>query len=257
MIFSKFKKAVFCSLSCAALFAACGTALAADKLTVATDGTFAPFEFHDSKTNDLIGFELDLVKAMGEKMGVEIVFHEFKFDAILPAVATSTIDFAASGFAVTEERAKRVLFTDPFYMSGLTIIVPKGNPGNIKDFDDLKGKRISVQLGSISHDRAKQIPDAELTTFEGPADALLNMMSGNADAVINAVAATDYMLVTRPALSRSVDRLDIVTNPSKMAMVVPKTNPDLQAKLNEALKAIRDDGTYNKIHMKWFGRPAQ
>lgn len=254
MPFASFKKHLFCA---AAMMLAAGSSFAAGTLTMATEGTFPPFEFHDSKTNELVGFELDLAKAAAQKMGKTLDIKEFKFDAILPAIVSNTLDFAAAGFAVTPERAKRVLFSDPFYMSGLTIIVPKGNPKGIKNFDDLKGLNVSVQLGSISHDRAKKIPDAKITTFESGADAMLNMISGNADAVINAQPATDYMIMSRPSLQKKLERLDFVADAVPMAMIFPKNRTDLQAALNKALAEIRADGTYEKLHMKWFGRPKQ
>ena len=131
MSLASLKKHLFCA---AAMMLAAGSSFAAGTLTMATEGTFPPFEFHDSKTNELIGFELDLAKAAADKMGATLDIKEFKFDAILPAIVSNTLDFAAAGFAVTPERAKRVLFSDPFYMSGLTIIVPKGNPKGIKNF---------------------------------------------------------------------------------------------------------------------------
>ncbi len=248
-----FKKQLFCAFAAAL---AAGSALA-DTLTVATEGTFAPFEFYDSKSGQLVGFELDLAKAMAAKLGKEAVIEPYKFDAILPAVMTGTIDFAAAGFAVTPERAQKVLFTEPFYQSGLTIIVPKGNPDGVKDYSDLEGKRVSVQLGSISHDKAKTIKGAKITAFESSADAILNLISGNADAVINAAPATDYMLVQRPALKKKVVRLDILTDGTPMAMVISKSKPELRDSLNKALKELKADGTYSKIHEKWFGRPAE
>lgn len=248
-----FKKQLFCAFAAAL---AAGAALA-DTLTVATEGTFPPFEFYDSKSGELVGFELDLAKAMTAKLGKELKIEPYKFDAILPAVMTGTIDFAAAGFAMTPERAKKVLFTEPFYESGLTIIVPKGNPAGIKDYSDLEGKRVSVQLGSISHDKAKTIKGAKITTFESSSDAILNLVSGNADAVINAAPVTDYMLVQRPSLKKKILRLDVFSDGTPMAMVISKSKPELRDSLNKALQDIKADGTYNKLHEKWFGRPAE
>ena len=257
MMFTGFFKR---SVLCAALFFAGAGAMqtaSAENFTIATDGTFAPFEFHDSKTNELIGFEIDLVHAMVAKMGATVDIKEYKFDAILPAIMSHSLDFAAAGFAINPERAKRVLFTDPFYQSGLTITVAKGNPEGVKSFDDLAGKRVSVQLGSVAHDRVKKIPGAKVSTFESAAEAMMNLMSGNADAVVNSAPATDYMIKMRPALAKNVVRLNFIEKPADMAMVIPKDNPELQQRLNKALAEIRADGTYDKIHEKWFGRPAK
>lgn len=223
-------------------------------LKFATEGTFPPFEFYDAKAGKVVGFEIDLAWAVCERMGRKCELEPYKFDAILPALVTGTIDFAAAGFAVTPERAKKVLFTDSFYTSGVSITVPKGNPAGIKTFVDLKGKRLAAQLGSVSHDVAKTIPQAKVRAFDSASDAMLDMLSGNADAVLNSAPATDYMLLERPSLGKRVDRLEVITKTTDMAMVVPKDKPELQKAMNEALAAIRADGTYEKIAAKWFGK---
>ena len=233
------------ALVAAALMA--GGVSAADKIRVASEGTFAPFEFMNSKTGQLEGFEIDLVKALCAKMGKEPEITMYKFDGILPAVLSNTVDFAAAGFAITEERKKKVLFTDPFYKSGITVILPAKSDLKIEKFEDLKGKSISVQMGSISHDKAKTIPDAKITTFDQSPDAILNMIQGGSDAAINSLASTDYMIATRPALAKQVKRLDVEQG-SYMAMVVPKNRPETRDALNKALKEIMADGTYDKIH---------
>ena len=150
-------------------------------LKVGTSGTFPPFEFHNSETGELVGFEIDLVRAIGQKMGRDVVISDFSFDAILPAITSGTIDMGAAGFAKTAERAKRIHFCDTFYYSGLTIIKRKGDT-RINGIEDLEGKTISVQLGSISHERAKKIPGAKVVTFESGSEAMLNLITENCGA---------------------------------------------------------------------------
>ena len=162
----------------------CGSVSAAE-LRVATNPTFPPFEFQDSNTGTIQGFEMDLVAEIAKKLGDTVKIDKITFDGIIPAILSGSVDLGASGFSVTPERGKKVLFSLPFYKSGLTILVPKANKAGITDFESLKGKRISVQLGTTSMQFAKKIPDAEITTFDHVGDAVLNMMAGNADAVIN------------------------------------------------------------------------
>ena len=178
----------------------CGSAVA-DTWRVATEGTFPPFEFYNSTTGEIQGFEVDLVREMAKVMKKDLKLETMGFDAIIPAILSGTIDTGAAGFSITPERAKRVLFTIPFYKSGLTIVVPKGNPKNIQSFDDLKGKKISVQLGTTSMSFAKKIQDAQVTTFNGAGDALLtapsisSMKSGSASRPIrNCLNLTSKLL---------------------------------------------------------------
>ena len=230
---------------------------AADRpvLKVGTSATFPPFEFRDSETGKLQGFEMDLVKAIGERMGRRVEIEDFSFDAILPAIASGTIDLGAAGFAKTPARAKRVHFTDTFYHSGLTIIVRKGET-RIKGIEDLEGKTISVQLGSISHERAKKIPGAKVVTFDSGSEAILNLITENCDAVINSRPSTDYMVVQRPSLGKKIERLEPIQK-SEMGMVVRKGNEALAEEVNKALAAVRADGTYAQLEKKWFGDIAQ
>ena len=157
----------------------------------------------------------------------------------------------AAGFAKTPERRKRVLFSDTFYHSGITIIKRKGD-ARINGINDLVGKTISVQLGSISHERAKQIPNAKVVTFDSGAEAILNLTTENSDAVINSRPSTDYMVVQRPSLGEKIERLEPIRK-SEMGMVVRKGNTELVEAINKALAEVKADGTYAALEKKWFG----
>ena len=221
----------------------CGSAVA-DTWRVATEGTFPPFEFYNSTTGEIQGFEVDLVREMAKVMKKDLKLETMGFDAIIPAILSGTIDTGA------------VLFTIPFYKSGLTIVVPKGNPKNIQSFDDLKGKKISVQLGTTSMSFAKKIQDAQVTTFNGAGDALLNMIAGNADAVINDKPVTDYIMTQNKQIAESCLHLKPIATADLFAMVTSKQNTKLKAEMDKALKQLKADGTFNKLHEKWFGVPA-
>lgn len=223
----------------------------AEPLKVGTSSTFPPFEFKDSQSGELVGFEVDLVRAIGAKMGRPVQFLDISFDALLPAIVSGSIDMGAAGFAKTPERRKRVLFSDTFYHSGITIIKRKGD-ARINGIDDLVGKTISVQLGSISHERAKQIPNAKVVTFDSGAEAILNLTTENSDAVINSRPSTDYMVVQRPSLGEKIERLEPIRK-SEMGMVVRKGNTELVEAINKALAEVKADGTYAALEKKWFG----
>lgn len=236
--------------------ALCGSALAAGTWRVATEGTFPPFEFYDSQTGNIQGFEVDLVKEMAKVMDKKLELQTMGFDAIIPAILSGTIDAGAAGFSITPERAKRVNFTIPFYKSGLTIVIPKKLEGQIKGFADLKGKRISVQLGSTSQTFAKKIEGAKVTTFNSAGDALLNLQAGNADAVINDKPVTDYILAQNKSIASDVVHLPDMETADMFAMVTAKDNKALCDEMSKALKTLKANGTFEKLHQKWFGVPA-
>lgn len=248
----KIKSFVFSAVA-GLLAAGMSVASYAETLRVATNPTFPPFEFQDSKTGQIQGFEMDLVQEIGKKLGMDVKIEKITFDGIIPAILSGTVDLGASGFSVTPERGKRVLFCESFYKSGLTMLVPKDNKAGITDFESLKGKRISVQIGTTAMAFAKKIPDAQITTFDHCGDAVLNMTAGNADVVINDKPVTDYMLVTNKAIAAQTTHLSPVNEADYFAMVVSKKNPELQAKINKALKELKAEGTFDKLNEKWFG----
>lgn len=120
----------------------------------------------------------------------------------------------------------------------------------------IKGKKISVQLGTTSMSFAKKIQDAEVTTFNGAGDALLNMIAGNADAVINDKPVTDYIMTQNKQIAESCLHLKPIATADLFAMVTSKQNTKLKAEMDKALKQLKADGTFNKLHEKWFGVPA-
>lgn len=195
------KKFSFCALAAAAMLTA--TTLSAKELRVATNPTFAPFEFVNSQTKEITGFEMNLIRAMGKKAGYDVVIQSIDFDGIIPAVMSGNVDVGASGFSINDKRKEKVNFLNPFYKSGLTILVHKSQADKIKSFDDLKGKKIAVQLGSISADKAKEVPDAQIKTFNHSGEAILELANGGVDAVINSNPATEYMLQVQPKIAET------------------------------------------------------
>ena len=230
------KKAFAAVLATAVLVAG---AVEAKDLRVASNTTFPPFEFVNTKTQEITGFEMDLIRAMGKQAGYEVKITNMAFDGIIPAVLSGSVDVGASGFSVTEERKKRVLFTEPFYKSGLTVLVAKGNEDKIQGFKDLDGK---------------DIKDAKVQTFNNAGDAILELANGGCEAVINDKPVTDYILTQQPRLAKKVVHLPDMLSADDFAMVVAKDRPELAAELNAALKALKENGEFDKLMMKWFGK---
>lgn len=251
---SVFKKVFASAVVTAVAAAGFAGALCAKELRVASNPTFPPFEFVNSQTKEVTGFEMDLIRAMGKHLGYEVKIMNMGFDGIIPALITGTVDVGATGMSVTEERKKKVLFTDTFYKSGLTILVSKNYVDEVKTFDDLKGKKVAVQIGTTAAAKAKEI-GAEVVTFNNASEAILDLKTGNTVAVINDKPVTDYILTQQPELKQSAVHLDSnMLSADDFAMAVSKKNPELQAELNAALKALKENGEFAKLQIKWFGK---
>lgn len=148
---------------CAVLFAAAfgvHCAQAAQTLRVATESTFPPFEYVNTKTGDIEGFDMDLIRLLAKKAGYNIEIANMGFDAIVPGILTNTVDIGAAGISITPQRAKRVLFTDPYYTSGLSFVIRAEDKTKLKSIKDLDNQPICVQIGTSGAMRAAKIPGA-------------------------------------------------------------------------------------------------
>ena len=220
-------------------------------LVVGTQPTFPPFEFVDEKTNEYIGFDMDLIKAIGKEIGYEVKIQRLDFDALIPALEGGTINVAASGITITEERAKKVVFTRAYYDSGLTIVVLKTN-NKIKDFNDLQGKRLGAQIGTTSAMEAEKIQGASLRPYITPNEAFLELKKGELDAVINDRPVNEYFL--KSGGSEYAKTVGSTRNVESYGFAVAKKNIELVSLIDKALDLLKRNGEYDRIYDKWFGK---
>ncbi|MBE3589702.1 MAG: basic amino acid ABC transporter substrate-binding protein [Firmicutes bacterium] len=221
---------------------------AAGKITFATDGAYPPDEFLDSN-GQLVGFDVDLGKAIAKELGVQYDVKIVEWDGIIPGLVTGKYDAILSTMNDTEERRQQVDFIDYISM-GQVIVVKAGNPKHIQSLDDLKGKTIAVQTGTTNADEAKGIANANVKLFDTFTDALLAVSNGQADATILDEPVARYYGKTAP------DKYAVVGQPFNEAPVgiaIRKNQPNLKKAIEDALQKIHDDGTWDKIYAAWFG----
>jgi len=219
-------------------------------LRVATSPDFAPFEFLEG--NQIVGFDVDLMNAIGGKMGKEIKFENSSWEGLIPALQAGNVDAVIAGVAITPERQEQVLFSDPYYQTGLGIFVSKDS--GIESLDDLKGKRIAVQMGTLGQDIAEEVEGADVRKLSVSADTFLELRNGTVDAVINHIPVFKYYLKTTGS-----QEMIMVGEPMKSVpdgILVKKGNQALVDEINKALKEVKDSGEYDVIYEKWFGEKA-
>ncbi len=236
------------SLCTAGLIAACGGTQGQDVWSVGTEPGFPPFE-SVGDSDELVGFDIDLMKAIGEKAGKTIEFNSLPFDGLVPALQGGSIDAAISAMTITDERAKTVDFSDPYFKAGLAIAVAEGNK-DIKSLADLKGKRIAVQIGTTGASTANGVPESKVSTFDSAPLALQELANGNADAVINDAPATLEAIA-----SGNIPGITVVgelLTDENYGIALPKGSENVEA-VNAAIAEIKADGTYATLYKKWFG----
>lgn len=224
---------------------------AAKSLKVGAETTFPPFEFQDEKSKEYTGFDIDLMKAVGKQMGYEVQIASLGFDALIPALDAGQIDVIASAMTITDERAKKVSFSNPYYQSGLSIVVKKDNTA-IQGFKDLVGKRIAVQIGTTSSEETKKIKDAKVREFNSASEAYMELKAGGVDAVVNDLPVNQYYLAQGGA--KDAKAIGEVLNSENYGIAVSKKNGELVTKINKALDELKTNGEYAKIYEKWFGK---
>ena len=214
-------------------------------LTMATNATFPPYESYEG--NDIVGIDADIAKAIADKLGLKLEIQDMEFNSIITAVQSGKADLGLAGMTVTDERKQSVDFTDSYATGIQSVIVKEGS--SIKSIDDLKGKKIGVQLATTGDIYAKDdFGEENVEEYNKGADAVMALTSGKIDAVI---------IDNQPAKAfvKTTDGLQILDTDyvqEDYAAAIQKGNTDLLNAVNGALKELKEDGTIQKILDKYI-----
>lgn len=218
---------------------------------VFSEASYVPFIMHDGN-NKVSGFEYDLLNAIAQKQGFTLTFTAHTWEDLFPTLARGESDILTSGISITEERQKIMDFTDS-HLETETALLTKNE--KIQQFADMAGKKISIQTGTTQdklaeqHQRGNGSIEKEETTWR----TIQAVLKNEADASLGDLAVMNYYVKQYPDQKIRVVR-DPKAQKEQLAFAVKKDNVELKNKLNQGLKQIKDDGTYQKIHDKWFGK---
>lgn len=249
------RRSRFLQLSClslgGAIVAACDRQPPTKVWKVATEPAFAPFESKDTE-GGVMGFDIDLLRAIGAIAGYEVEFQSLPFDGIIPALQARTIDAAVSAITITPERAQVVDFSRPYFKAGLAIAV-KASDTQIKTLADLKGKTIAVQLGTTGAKTAKSVPNSQVREFDSGPLALQELANGNVAAVINDAPVT--LDAIQQGKLKDVKIIDQLVTEEYYGIALSKNSPH-KAAIDAAIAQLIQNGAYKKLYKKWFpGEP--
>ncbi|WP_240546583.1 amino acid ABC transporter substrate-binding protein [Paenibacillus artemisiicola] len=232
--------------------AGAGTALAAVKsageITVGTEGTYAPFTFHD-KSGKLTGFDVDIAQEVAKRIGVKAKFVETKWDGMLAGLDAKRFDMVANEVTIRDDRKQKYDFSDPYILSKAVLIV-KDNNTSIKSLADLKGKKSGQSLTSDLGDIAKA-NGAKIVQIDGFNQAIDLLTSGRIDATVNDKLSFLDLKKQRPDVPIKV--VAETDNVSQSGLLFRKGGADLVDAANKALADMKADGTYLKISQTYFG----
>ncbi|BEU87374.1 basic amino acid ABC transporter substrate-binding protein [Selenomonas sp. TAMA-11512] len=219
-------------------------------LRVGMDAAYPPFGSIDKETNDYVGFDVDIIRAIGAAEGFDVEIKNLAFDGLIPALQSKSIDVAINDITVTEDRARSVSFSKPYYIAGLGAVIAKGNDA-IHTEKDLEGKRLGVSIGSTGEEAARKIPNADVRVFNAINEAFLELNNGGVDAVINDIPTNAYYV--SHSNNENVRVADLALTKEDLAIAVDKGNDELLKKIDSGLAKIKANGEFAAIYKKWFG----
>ncbi|WP_353815886.1 amino acid ABC transporter substrate-binding protein [Agromyces sp. SYSU T00266] len=221
----------------------------AGTLTVATEGTYRPFSYHEDGSGDLVGYDVEVAEAVAEKLGLEIAFQETQWDAIFAGLDAGRFDAIANQVSITPEREEQYLFSTPYTISRGVVVVNEGD-GSISSFDDLAGKTTAQSLTSNWYELATE-SGANVEAVEGWAQAVALLEQGRVDATINdQLTFLDYVNTTPDAAIEVAAETD---ETSESALALTQDKEALVAAIDEALAELAADGTLAELGEKYFG----
>ncbi len=232
------------------LLSSCGGKEASKGLKVGLSDDYAPMEYRD-ENNELVGFDIDLIKALSEQMGVEIEIISTAWDGIFVGLDKGKYDMIISTTGITKERQENFNQSIPYLASGQVVVVNKDNE-SIKTVDDLAGKKIGVQIestGDVAATKQSEKTAFEITRYDDIVAVFNDISVGRLDAcVVDSLVAMEYVAKNKDAYVLSPVQL---TN-EPLAVTMKKGNDELKGKVDAAIEALRKNGKLKSISEKWF-----
>lgn len=251
---TKIGVAILC-LIMTGLLGACSGGSDGKTYTVSTEPTYPPFDT-TNKDGEVTGFDMELMEAIAEDQGFKVKFQTLEFDALIPALQSGNTDVVIAGMMVTDKRKEEVDFSDPYYETGVSILVKKDNT-TITDWNSFtatSGYKVAVQTGTTCAESAERLKKegkiSEVVTLNQVTTALEQLKNGDVDAV----------LVDKPVgaeiQSDQADSFKLVggidpENQGEFAIAVKKGDSELQKKINAGLKNLKENGKYDELCKKW------
>jgi ABC-type amino acid transport substrate-binding protein len=219
------------------------------RLVVGSDTAFPPFE--SIQGGKAVGFDVDLIDEVGRRLGLKVQVQTAVFDTIFTALAAGRFDVVVSAVTIKADRKKTVDFTDPYFKADLSLSVRPADADKIRGVDDLQGKIVGTQSGTTSEDCTKAALKGrvkDVRTYDTAVAAFDDLAAERVDAVLIDLPTAQTIAAQRTG----VRIVQVIKTNENYGIAVSKKNPNLREAINRALAAMRVDGTYRRLYMKWF-----
>lgn len=223
--------------------------LDAGVLKVGTEGTYKPFTYHD-ESDTLCGYDVEVAKMIGDKMGVETEYSEITWEGLLTSLDTGTVDLVLNQVGVTPERKEKYDFSDPYLYSYIALITLEDN-AEITDWESAEGKKTSLNISSNYAGIAEQY-GMDITASDTFSKDIELLLAGRTDCVINNTIAFNDYLAQKP--DTPIKIVAVQETPDTVAIPIPKGNEDLLEAVNNAIAELSEEGTLTELSEKYLGK---
>lgn len=220
----------------------------AGALRVGTEGTYAPFSFHDA-SGALVGFDVEIAREIAKRIGVEAQFVEGPWDGLIAGIDANRYDVVINQVGITDERKAKYDFSEPYIASKAALVV-KGDNTDITSFEDLKGKKAAQTITS-NFGKLAQANGAEIVPTDGFDQSIALVLQGRADATIN--DSLSFFDFKKQKPDADVEIAATQPDADYSGVLLAKNKPELLDAINKALTDLKADGTYATISQKYFG----
>ena len=224
---------------------------AAGKLVIGVEGTYPPFTYHDDN-GELTGLDIELGKALADKLGVEVEFQEAAWDSLLIGIDTERFDTVINSVSITDERAEKYDFSDPYYYEARRVVV-RADDDSIHGPEDLNGKKIATNTTNAFIPWYEE-QGVEVVGIDTSGEAIDLLLSGRVDFVGTSVPVLNAYLQEHPDAADKVKEAFVIPNSEDtIAIPVRRGEPEFLDAINAALAELREEGTLKEISEKYLG----
>lgn len=220
-----------------------------DKVILGTSADFAPFEFHMTidGQDTIVGFDIEIAKEIAKDLGAELEIQDMDFDGLLMALNSNKVDFVLAGLNPTEERKENVDLSDIYYFGAHGVLVQKDKADQFQSVDDLVGKAIGVQTGSLQEGIASEIEGAQLTTLARIPELVMELQTGRVDALILDIPVAEQYAKQQENLVVSNVEFDLSEEEAGYVAAVKKGNTELLDSINATLERLKENGDIDRF----------
>ncbi|GIM30352.1 basic amino acid ABC transporter substrate-binding protein [Clostridium polyendosporum] len=220
------------------------------KLILAT-GNYRPFEYHDEKTNEVVGYDIDVAKKIADKIGVPLEVRDMQFTSLIPTLQNGQADIVIAAMYINDERKKVIDFAEPYMKTGQVVVARRDN-NDIKSVDDLEGKKVGAKFGASSAKVVQEMIDKgkkiELKTYKTNEEYLADLENGRLDAGVSDLL---YQL----EYNKTHPNLKVIGDPftkDELGIAVKKGDKELVNLINNVIKEMNESGETDKLYNKWI-----